>query len=293
MNSPVDQNRPAIQAGAPLGVRDPSDQTIFLRQWGTYRKVVAHNLMFHREAYALLLTTLCLARTQTAPPSRSRLRRCRQHRGPVAQLADRPLRRRRHLRSGLGARGRSAVGYVLRVRSPPSRLCLGAQKVARAGGRDLDRAIASSSAHAGEAGRIRRRSSPADRVERNNACRLGADTHRDRGPRGLVRPVCAGSGSLMGSARGRRVRQHGQPRAVIGSSRDDLRLAGAGPQGRVRIRGSASRLGLGIGTVLSIPARPRLNNSADRCRLSPADRSLCEAHFQGKRRREGYFFWKL
>jgi hypothetical protein len=58
VNSPVDQNRPAIQAGAPLGVRDPSDQTIFLRQWGTYRKVVAHNLMFHREAYALLRTTL-------------------------------------------------------------------------------------------------------------------------------------------------------------------------------------------------------------------------------------------
>jgi SAM-dependent methyltransferase len=32
----------------------PDEQTVFLNQWQTYRKVIAHNYMFHREVYGLL-----------------------------------------------------------------------------------------------------------------------------------------------------------------------------------------------------------------------------------------------
>ncbi len=59
MTSSIHSAHASAQAGRAIGESpDPSDQTIFLQQWGTYHKVVANNLMFHREAYGLLRAML-------------------------------------------------------------------------------------------------------------------------------------------------------------------------------------------------------------------------------------------
>lgn len=60
MTDQLGSDSPDVAAGGGRSLSNGpvSDQTIFLRQWGVYRKVVENNLMFHREAYGLLEATL-------------------------------------------------------------------------------------------------------------------------------------------------------------------------------------------------------------------------------------------
>ena len=81
----------AAGGGRSLSNGPVSDQTIFLRQWGVYRKVVENNLMFHREAYGLLEATLASLGSGPLRLLDLGCGGCEQHRGPAPTPACRPL----------------------------------------------------------------------------------------------------------------------------------------------------------------------------------------------------------
>ena len=78
-------------------VLDANAEIQFAQAWGTYRKLVDNDCVFHSEVYGILHRILLEDFRATLPLSRSRLRRRARHRGRAPGHLGRPLSRRRSL----------------------------------------------------------------------------------------------------------------------------------------------------------------------------------------------------